>query len=59
MTDQEIIAKAKKALDAMKIGYEKDATSVRYHDNLSSLFNMLELNKKKDRIWNLNISITF
>lgn len=59
MTDQEIIAKAKNALDAMKIGYDKDDISVAHLDNLSSLFDMLELNEKERQDLESKYSIHF
>ena len=55
MTEQEIIVKAKNALDALQIRYEKDEISVNYHENLDNLFNMLELDdeERKGKVLNL------
>ena len=59
MTEQEIIKKAKKALDALQIRYEKDDIQVMYNDNVDELLDMLEMEEEERKEFKSKYTISF
>ena len=59
MTEQEIIAKAKKALDALQIKYENDDIEVSNNDNVDELLDMLEMEEEEKKEFKSKYSISF